>query len=178
MDQATTHLIGLGHEDIGFIHYRHISDPRSGGRFGGYRAALARAGIGLNERWVRSGNYSAESGYEAMNSLLSERDVPTAVVTGNDTIAVGTIAAIVQSGKRVPDDIAVVGFDDIPLARYVVPALTTVRLPADEMAEECGRMILDLIERRTVDIPKRVFQADLIIRDSCGALSRAISTRS
>lgn len=178
MDGATTHLIDLGHERIGFIHYRHINDLGAGGRFGGYRAALARAGIGLNEPWVRSGNYSAESGYEAMKSLLSERNGPTAIVTGNDTIAVGAIAAIVESGRQVPGDIAIVGFDDIPLARYVVPALTTVRLPAGEMAKECAHMIVNLIEDRAVDVLKRVFQADLVIRDSCGASSRSEPMRS
>lgn len=169
MDRATTHLIGLGHERIGFIHYRTVGSLAEGGRFGGYRAALERAGLPLEERWVRSGDYSADSGYTAMMSILEEAYQPTAIVAGNDTIALGAIAAIAESGKRVPDDIALVGFDDIPQARYMNPPLTTVRVPAYEMAEACGQMILQLLAEGTVPEPKRVFQAELVVRSSCGA---------
>ncbi len=169
MRQATDHLIRLGHRRIGFIHYREVVDPGMGGRFKGYRVALEAAGIPFDDRWVRSGNFNAESGYQAMLSLLAEAERPTAVVMGNDTIALGAMAAVVESGLRVPDDVAVVGFDDIPLARYAVPALTTVCLPASEMAVDCGHMILDLIANGRLDSPKRWFPAELVVRRSCGA---------
>lgn len=169
MRQATEHLIRLGHRRIGFIHYREVVDPGMGGRFKGYRVALEAAGIPFDDRWVRSGNFNAESGYQAMLSLLAEAERPTAVVMGNDTIALGAMAAVVESGLRVPDDVAVVGFDDIPLARYAVPALTTVCLPASEMAVDCGHMILDLIANGRLDSPKRWFPAELVVRRSCGA---------
>lgn len=170
MRQATEHLIRLGHRRIGFIHYREVVDPGMGGRFKGYRLALEAAGLRFDDRWVRSGNFNAESGYQAMLSLLTEAERPTAVVMGNDTIALGAMAAVVESGLRVPDDVAVVGFDDIPLARYAVPALTTVGLPASEMAVTCGHMILDLIANGRLDSPKRWFPAELVVRRSCGAL--------
>lgn len=169
MDRAATHLIGLGHERIGFIHYRKIRSLATGGRFGGYRAALERAGLGVEERWVRSGDYSADSGYEAMKSILAGDDLPSAVMAGNDTIAIGAMAAIAECGMRIPDDIAIVGFDDIPHARFVSPPLTSVRVPAFEMAEACGEMILQLLENGSVENRKRVFQAELIVRESCGA---------
>jgi LacI family transcriptional regulator len=78
MDRVTTHLIDQGHTRIGFIHYRRIRTMRSGGRFGGYRAALERAGVPLDPRWIRSGDYSAASGYEAMMSILTEARTPLA----------------------------------------------------------------------------------------------------
>jgi DNA-binding LacI/PurR family transcriptional regulator len=105
----------------------------------------------------------------AMRSLLAEPERPTAVVTGNDTIALGALSAIAESGLRVPDDMAVVGFDDIPLARYAIPALTTVCLPASDMATACGHMLLDLIADGHLDPLKRWFPAELVVRQSCGA---------
>lgn len=168
MDEATTHLIRLGHREVGFIHYRAIRDLSSGGRFRGYRSALEREGLPVDERLVRSGDYSAKSGYRAMQSLLSGGSRPTAVVTGNDTIAIGVISAISDAGLRVPDDIAIVGFDDIPLARFISPPLTTVRVPAPEMADMCGQQIVNLIEGRAIEQRKRVFPTQLVIRASCG----------
>lgn len=172
MDQATTHLIGLGHTQIGFIHYRAMRDLTTGGRFRGYRAALERNGIEIDQRLVRSGDYSAASGYEAMRALLGDGPRPTAVVTGNDTIAMGAIPAIVEAGLSVPEDIAIVGFDDIPLARFATPALTTVRVPAYEMAEACGQSIMDLIKGRPIEQRKHVFPAEVVVRESCGARMR------
>jgi LacI family transcriptional regulator len=170
MERATRHLIDIGHRRIGFIHYREVTDLRLGGRFKGYRTALQHAGMPVDGRWVRSGNFSAESGYEAMLSLLAESERPTAVVMGNDTIAMGAMAAAARAGHHVPGDVAVVGFDDIPLARYAIPSLTTVRLPASEMASACGRMVLGLIAGERLDPVKRHFEAELIVRRSCGAV--------
>lgn len=168
MDTATTHLINHGHDRIAFIHYRHIPHHSIGGRFGGYRQALSRAGIPFDGTLVRSGDYSADSGYGGMRSLLDSGQEFSAVVAGNDTIAMGAMAAIVEAGRHVPGDIAVVGFDDIPLARYAVPSLTTVRLPAADMAASCGEMIIELITKGTLRENKRVFQAELVVRGSCG----------
>lgn len=169
MDRATSHLLDLGHTSIGFIHYRMMRGLATGGRFRGYRAALERRGIALDERLIRSGDYSAASGYDAMRTLLSEGRLPTAVIAGNDTIAIGAISAITEAGLSVPRDIAIVGFDDVPLARFISPALTTVRVPAHEMAEACGQSIVDLIEGHPIDERKRVFPAELVVRSSCGA---------
>jgi LacI family transcriptional regulator len=170
MDTATTHLIDHGHDQIAFIHYRHIPQYSIGGRFGGYRSALNKADIRFDEALVRSGDYSADSGYCAMTSLLDSGQEFSAVVAGNDTIAMGAMAAIVESGRHVPADIAVVGFDDIPLARYAVPSLTTVRLPAADMAATCGEMIIELITKGSLRENKRAFQAELVVRHSCGVL--------
>lgn len=168
MDQMTMHLLAKGHERLGFIHYREMHDLDEGGRFRGFRTALERANLPLREEWVRSGNYSASSGYDAMRDLLRLPDTPTAIVTGNDTIAVGAIAAATELGKRIPEDMAIVGFDDIPLARYISPSLTTVRMPVDEMARICGTMLIHLVQQGKLAHRKRVLQAELILRQSCG----------
>ena len=171
MDRATAHLIEEGHSRIGFIHYREITDFSSGGRFGGYRAALERAGIPFDPELVESGDYSADSGYRAMASMLARETGLTAIVAGNDTIAMGAMAAIAEAGLRIPADIAIVGFDDIPLARFTVPALTTVHLPAAEMAARCGEMILEIVSNGPPGEPKHIFQASMVVRHSCGARS-------
>ncbi len=168
MEAAMRHVIGLGHRRIGFIHYRRIGSVAGGGRFGGYRAALAAEGIPFDIRWVRSGNYSAESGHDAMLSLLAESDRPTAVMVGNDTVAIGAIAAVAESGLRVPDDVAVVGFDDIPLARFIMPPLTTIRLPAEDMARRAGDMVVRLIDGEELDERRVRLPTELIVRRSCG----------
>lgn len=168
MEAATRHVTALGHRRVGFIHYRAIASVDEGGRFGGYRAALGFAGIPFEVRFVRSGDYSAESGYRAMRSLLDEADRPSAVMVGNDTVAIGAISAIVDAGLRVPGDVAVVGFDDIPLARFVVPPLTTIRLPAEDMARRAGDMALRLVEGEELDEHRVRLPTELIIRRSCG----------
>lgn len=169
MRVATRHLIGLGHQRIGFIHYRGIERLDGGGRFGGYRAALAEAGLAFEPRWVRAGDYSAESGHAAMRSLLIEPDCPTAVVVGNDTVAIGAIAAVAEAGLRVPDDVAVIGFDDIPLARFVLPPLTTTRVPAEDMVRRAGDMVVRLVEGQGLEEHRARLPTQLIVRRSCGA---------
>lgn len=169
MKTATRHAIGRGHRRIGFIHYRRIGSVGEGGRFGGYRTVLAEAGIPFEPRWVRSGDYSAESGYTAMLSLLDEPDRPTAVMVGNDTVAIGAISAIAESGLRVPDDVAVIGFDDIPLARFIVPPLTTIRVPVEDMARRAGGMVMRLIEGEELGEHRVLLPTELVVRHSCGA---------
>ncbi|HWV35114.1 MAG TPA: substrate-binding domain-containing protein, partial [Thermomicrobiales bacterium] len=127
------------------------------------------AELPLVERWIQPGGYSAESGYTVMRAILDGPDVPTAIVAGNDTIAIGVISAIVESGRRVPCDIAVVGFDDIPLARYMSPPLTTMHLPAGVMAETCGTMLHRLIKGEALADRTRIFDAELVVRSSSGS---------
>lgn len=169
MRAVTEHLVRLGHREIAFIHYREVTGTTMGGRLAGYRAALEAVGIEPRPRLVRSGDFSAESGHAAMMSLLAERPRLSAVVCGNDTIAIGAMSAIARSGMYVPDDIAVVGFDDIPLARFTVPALTTVRLPAEEMARRAGEMAMRLINGGDLSSYRVRLPTELVVRQSSGA---------
>ncbi|MBS3967193.1 MAG: LacI family DNA-binding transcriptional regulator [Truepera sp.] len=170
--EAMQHLIKLGHRRIAHITFAPLGYGSSDRRLESYRRTLADAGSAADPELVRYGNYSAASGFAAMRSLLTEQPYPTALFAGNDTIALGALAALHQHGLRVPEDIAVVGYDDIPTAAYAVPPLTTVRAPATEQGRLAGEMVLDLIAGQPVPSPRLLLDTELIVRDSCGALPR------
>lgn len=90
-------------------------------------------------------------------------------MVGNDTVAIGAISAIAESGLRVPDDVAVIGFDDIPLARFIVPPLTTIRVPVEDMARRAGGMVMRLIEGEELGEHRVLLPTELVVRHSCGA---------
>ncbi|SOB86096.1 LacI family DNA-binding transcriptional regulator [Streptomyces sp. 1331.2] len=140
---ATRHLLDLGHRRIGLI-----GGPArmmcSRARTDGYRAALDMAGIPYDPELVREGDFHHESGHRLGLDLLALPDRPTAVFAGNDLQALGLYEAARERGLRIPEDLAVVGFDDLPLARWVGPQLTTVRQPLTEMAETATRLVIDL----------------------------------
>jgi DNA-binding LacI/PurR family transcriptional regulator len=173
--EATRHLISLGHKRIGFIG---VSLTKSVGlkRFQGYLEAMSEHGLTVNEKLIvgnQDGNdqmpgYSTEEmGYDGMNRLLKLRSRPTAIFARNDFTAVGALNAIKQAGLRVPQDIAVVGYDDIPLAAHTSPPLTTVRQPAREQGRVAAEFLLQRIQDRH-DRPRaeRIFESELVIRES------------
>ncbi|PJM73936.1 LacI family transcriptional regulator [Bifidobacterium primatium] len=163
---ATRHLIELGHRRIGII-----TGPDtamcSASRFDGYRAALTEAGIPVDDSLIRKGIYQVDSGREQALSLLADRssNQPTAIVAGNDLQAMGVYDAARLCGLRIPEDLSVVGFDDIQTASYMGPALTTVRQPLEDMAASAVRMILDRREGHQVQ-ETMIFPTSLVIRDS------------
>lgn len=167
--RITAHLIGLGHTRIGFINYAPAHYIGATERLRGYREALLDAQLPLDESLIRFGDYSAASGYEAMTGLLAAAPRPTAVVAGNDTIALGAIAAIHEAGLRIPEDIAIVGYDDIPNAAYFVPPLTTIHSPARRQAQLSMELLIQLIEGKTPPARQITLDAELVIRHSCGA---------
>ncbi|MEU6816541.1 LacI family DNA-binding transcriptional regulator [Streptomyces sp. NPDC046860] len=140
---ATRHLIDLGHTRIGAI-----SGPSrmmcARARLDGYRAALETAGLPADPALTEEGDFHHESGHRLGLALLGRPDRPTAVFAGNDLQALGLYEAARELGLRVPEDLSVVGFDDLPVARWVGPPLTTVRQPLTEMAEAAARLVLDL----------------------------------
>jgi LacI family xylobiose transport system transcriptional regulator len=113
-------------------------------RIDGYRAALETAGIAFDPRLVRNGNFHHVAGYTEALEMLRLPDRPTAVFTGNDLQALGLYEAARELGLAIPGDVSVVGFDDLPLARWISPPLTTVRQPLTEMAEAAARLVIDL----------------------------------
>ncbi|MDX3644405.1 LacI family DNA-binding transcriptional regulator [Streptomyces sp. MB09-02B] len=140
---ATRHLVELGHRRIGAI-----SGPSrmicSRARVDGYRAALETAGLPVAADLIKAGDFHHETGYRLGLDLLRRPDRPTAVFAGNDLQALGLYEAARELGLRIPEDLSVVGFDDLPVARWVGPPLTTVRQPLMEMAEAAARLVLDL----------------------------------
>jgi len=166
---AVEHLIGLGHTRIACI----TNAPRDSGheatdRLYGYQIALEAHGLPYDETLVRYGDYQERSGFEAMRSLLEQPERPTAVFVASDVVALGALSAARTAGLQVPDDLAVVGFDDIQLSQYVVPPLTTVRVPAHEIGATSAQMLLNIIQNG--HRPASVFlETELIVRESCGA---------
>ncbi|CAM5360304.1 LacI family transcriptional regulator OS=Streptomyces tendae OX=1932 GN=GUR47_16970 PE=4 SV=1 [Streptomyces tendae] len=113
-------------------------------RVDGYRAALETAGLPVDPGLIVTGDFHHEAGYRQGLELLRRPDRPTAVFAGNDLQALGLYEAARELGLRIPHDLSVVGFDDLPVARWVGPPLTTVRQPLMEMAEAAARLVLDL----------------------------------
>ncbi|MEV0222135.1 LacI family DNA-binding transcriptional regulator [Streptomyces sp. NPDC050704] len=144
---ATEHLLELGHVTV-----HHLAGPRrwfaARDRLDGWRAALAAHG--RDEPPVAEGDWSAASGYAAGRRLACDGDV-TAVFAANDDMAIGLIRALAEAGRRVPDDVSVVGFDDIPVATYVTPPLTTVRQPFDAVAQAGLKQLVHAIEDPNAD---------------------------
>ncbi|MEV7122360.1 LacI family DNA-binding transcriptional regulator [Kitasatospora griseola] len=140
---ATRHLLDLGHRRIAVI-----SGPSgmmcSRARVDGYRTALETARLPVDPELIHEGDFHHEAGYAAARALLTRDDRPTAIFAGNDLQALGVYEAARELGLRVPQDLSVVGFDDLPLARWVGPPLTTVRQPLVEMAETAARLAVEL----------------------------------
>lgn len=165
---ATRHLLELGHRRIGVI-----AGPAgmmcSRARIDGYRAALETAGVAFDPALIREGTFHHESGHAAGLELLGLPDRPTAVFAGNDLQALGLYEAAREMGLRIPDDVSVVGFDDLPLARWVGPPLTTVRQPLVEMAEAAARLTLDLARGKKPATLRMDLATRLVVRSSTAA---------
>lgn len=164
---AVEHLIRLGHRRIGIIKGHNVL-ASSADRFSGYCAALANHHIEYDETLVREGAASIDSGHAAMLSLLRHTDL-TAVFVGSDLMAIGAIGAVTQFGKTVPDDISMVGFDNIPLAGSLNPPLTTVDQQACNKGELAAKMLIELIEGRKTSSPPNI-DVNLVVRKSTKAL--------
>jgi LacI family transcriptional regulator len=163
---AVEHLLAQGHRRIGLITYAPITFTGAAERLQGYQDALAAAGIPFDESLVWHGNFEASSGFNAANSLLAMPDPPTAVFAASDIIAFGALAAIHQRGLAIPNDIAVVGFDDHPLAQFTIPPLTTMHISFEDMGRRAGLMLLDRIQNK-VEAGRQVrLDAALVVRAS------------
>ncbi|MEU1603135.1 LacI family DNA-binding transcriptional regulator [Micromonospora matsumotoense] len=166
--RATQYLLGLGHRRIGFI----AGPPQlmcSRARMDGYRAALDAAGLAVDDRLVRPGNFYHESGYTAGMHLLGLPEPPTAIFASSDQMALGVYEAVRKRGLRVPDDVSVVGFDDLPEVRWCSPPLTTIRQPLAEMGMLAARTVLRLARGETIESPRVELATDLVVRDSAAA---------
>lgn len=164
---AVEHLIALGHRRIACITNAHpvATVGEAGGRLLGYRAALEAHGLTIDEDLIRYGNYDERSGFEAMRTLLQRDPLPSAVFVASDEVALGALRAVREAGLRVPGDLAFVGFDDIPIARFVVPALTTVRVPAREIGAGAASMLAAILETGRSQ-PSMLLPTELIVRES------------
>ena len=160
---ATSYLIGQGHRRIALLSGP-PDHPDAVQRLNGYKTALAAGKIAFSARLVAHGDYSESGGHQAMNELLDSGVGFTAVFAANDQTASGAMLALYRRGLKVPDDVSVVGFDDLAASAFTIPPLTTVHRSIDEIGEGAAEAIIDLIERRT---PRaRVSSPKLAIRES------------
>ena len=173
---AVEHLFGLGHTRIGFI-----GGPDAGPaarlsairRLEGFRAAHRVSGIPLAERLIVPGDYSVEAGVSGAERLCRLARRPTAIVASNDTMAMGALRAILDSGLRCPEDVAVVGIGDPPFMAFAHPPLTTVALPVEEAGARAAECILEQVEDPDERPRTEVLPCRLVVRASCGAASHS-----
>jgi LacI family transcriptional regulator len=165
---ATAHLQALGHQRIALI-----SGPArlqcSRARRDGYCSAMTAAGLPVPEEFLREGDFSHEAGERAAHHLLELPCPPTALFAGNDQQALGAYQAIRDRGLRIPEDISVVGFDDLPLARWASPPLTTIRQPLPEMAAHAMRMLLHYLDKGQFETLRLELATELVQRGSTAA---------
>lgn len=171
---ATEYLIKLGHRRIG-----HITGVLDQGcardRLAGYKAALADHGIPFDPQLVQEGDFFRPAGYTGARVLLNLPDPPTAIFAANDVMAFGVMEAVRECGLRIPDDISIMGFDNISEAANVHPPLTTIQQPLEEMGRIATRMLLERIEKPELAPTRVELPTSLVVRQSCQPPSGAIS---
>jgi LacI family transcriptional regulator len=162
---ATEHLLSLGHRRIGSI-----AGPSdylcSRARIDGYRSALEHAGLAFDTSLVRHGDFQHQGGFTRGGELLDQPNRPTAIFAGSDQQAFGVYEAARQRGLRVPEDLSVVGFDELPVARWASPPLTTVRQPLVEMGQTAAQMLGDMIDGTSLRTNRIELSTELIVRES------------
>lgn len=164
--EVVRHLRSLGHERVAFIAGPpHNADAEQRRR--GFRAETRASGIASNEL---PGDFTETSGHAAGQAILAQDPRPTAVFAANDSMALGALSAFREAGLRVPEDIAIVGFDDIPIARFLTPPLTTVRVEIAELGRRAVSHVVNALENGGNGAKKRdVIRTTLVVRESCGS---------
>lgn len=169
------HLVALGHRRISFI-CGPAQNADAAERRRGYRDAARALEVDLSRDLMIAGNFTEESGYEAARRILTFATPPSAVFAANDAMAIGALSAFRAAGLRVPEDVAVVGFDDVPIARFLTPPLTTVKVPISELGRRGFEILLGSAPGQPIRPSK--LETSLIVRQSCGALLRTEARRS
>jgi LacI family transcriptional regulator len=167
---AANHLIEYGHKRIGIIRGPSNLTP-SAQRVIGYQQALEEAGLPIDPALQLTGDFHSESGYVAATQFLKISSPPTAIFACNDLMAIGALRAINEAGLSVPADLSIIGYDDIEMASYIQPAMTTIAQPIEELAETSINLLLERIERPGLSPRRIVLQNKLIIRQSTRRVS-------
>ncbi|MEU1471584.1 LacI family DNA-binding transcriptional regulator [Streptomyces sp. NPDC005761] len=162
---AVEHLVSRGRRSIATITGR-LDVYASQRRLDGYRKALSDAGHEPDERLIAPADFSEEGGVRAMRELLARRPDVDAVFAASDLMAAGARQVLREAGRRIPDDVALIGFDDSAVARHMDPALTSVRQPIEEMGRAMTRVLLEEIAGENTERPQIVLPTELVVRDS------------
>ncbi|MGB9777063.1 MAG: LacI family DNA-binding transcriptional regulator [Anaerolineae bacterium] len=174
--RATRYLLELGHTAIATV-TGPSNEECVGDRLNGYRRALEESGLSADDRMVVRGDWSALSGYRAVRFLLEASMTFTAVFAQNDQMAVGAIRALEEAGLQVPRDVSVIGFDDIPLASYFDPPLTTLRQPMAELGAHAARLLIAAIREPGLSPEQVLLPARIVERASCAPPGNSSSAR-
>ena len=168
---ATKHLLDLGYSPVGIItgpledKYIHGSF----GRYEGYQMALKAYSISFDHTLVKQGDFTFNGGYLAMKKFFQEKSSIRAIFASNDIMAIGAMVAIKEQGLKIPEDIALVGYDDIPEASYTTPSLTTIKLPKIELGKIAVEILVNHLNGKKQVALKKVLSTELVVRQSCGA---------
>lgn len=163
---AVNHLIACGHQRIGMITNAKLAYSSAQQRRNGYLNALKKAGLAVDQNLIKEGDFTPASGFNAMKELLQLSPIPTSVFVASDVVAVGAIQAIKQSGLNIPGDIEIIGFDDIPMAEYFDPPLSTIHLPAFELGKVAGEQLIKMISNDRSEPSRVLLETELILRES------------
>lgn len=172
---ATNHLIALGHRRIAYIG-KDVHSIDALERFTGYRAAMEAAELPLDPALQCVGSFSAAAGYAATLALLALDEPPTAIFAGNDHQATGVYQALYEQGIAIPQQVSVVGFDNLPYTELMNPPLTTVQVPRLELGLVAATMLLQLIAGGQLDVTRMALPTELIQRGSCAAFPNATTS--
>ncbi|EKF9166700.1 substrate-binding domain-containing protein [Vibrio cholerae] len=162
---AAKHLIECGHREIGCITgplIRHQAQMR----YEGYKRALAEAGIAINPDWIVESDFECEGGYQAFEKLYQRGKLPSALVVSNDMMAMGVIQAASQRGLRVPDDLSLIGYDDVHIAKFMTPALTTIHQPKYRLGKAAVDTLLYRLENPDTTAQVVQLEPTLVVRNS------------
>jgi LacI family transcriptional regulator len=169
-DDAVTTLIESGHRRIAMISGT-LEDPSNGyARYQGYKNALERAGIPIQDDLVRIGNYRYESGLEVAQYFLEMQDKPTAIFSANDEMAIGAIHAIQDKGLKVPEDVSIISVDNVRMASMVRPLLSTVAQPMYDIGAVSMRLLTKLMKKETITSSRVILPHEVILRQSVAQL--------
>jgi LacI family transcriptional regulator len=167
---ATSHLINLGHRRIAYIgKTAHARDAIE--RIAGYHAALDSAHLPIDPQLECAGNFNEIDGYTATRALLALSEPPTAIFAGNDRQAAGVYRAIHEAGMTIPGDMSVIGFDNLPFTELLSPPLTTIHAPRLELGRTAAAMLMRLMNKEPMEMPRVVLPTEFIERQSCRPLS-------
>ncbi|MBP2708446.1 LacI family DNA-binding transcriptional regulator [Microbispora sp. RL4-1S] len=168
---ATRHLLGLGHRRVAVITGpAHALSSRA--RLDGYRAAMDTAGVPVDPGLICAGDFNVADGLAHARRLLALPEPPTAIFASNDAQALGVYQAAGEAGVRIPEDLSVIGFDDLPVAKWLIPPLTTIRQPLTEMAAAATDMLVTLARGEALAQNRLELATDLVVRSSTAAPAR------
>lgn len=163
---AMEHLIKKGHKKIVF-YSGNLFETNARDRFKAYQDTLINNGLKYNEEWVIHSEFDEEDAYLKTEQIFKCTNRPTAIFCASDYIAIGAIRRIQEMGLKIPDDIAIIGFDDIELASHIQPKLTTVRQPLHELGRNAGQILLDIITGKRKTPVHKLLRTELVDRESC-----------